>query len=128
VAGDANWRGQRWDAARRVRVTTLDALIAEYGAPDFIKIDVEGHEAEVLAGLTRPSPALSFEIVTAARAAGQAALARAAALGYRRFRLALGESGRFSTGWLDAEAMADALDALPDAANSGDVYAVLRSA
>ena len=35
--------------------------------PRFVKIDVEGHEVEVLAGLSQPVPALSFECVPAVR-------------------------------------------------------------
>lgn len=49
-----------------VPVTTLDQLIAEFGAPDFVKIDVEGFEPEVLRGLSRPVPLLSFEYGTEA--------------------------------------------------------------
>lgn len=41
---------------------TLDTLIARFGAPDFCKIDVEGHEASVISGLSRPVRALSFEV------------------------------------------------------------------
>ena len=47
---------------RQVEVTTLDALIDEYGEPVFTKIDVEGWEAHVLAGLSTPLKALSFEV------------------------------------------------------------------
>lgn len=45
----------------RCDVTTLDALIGEYGVPAFAKIDVEGGELGVLQGLTTPLRALSFE-------------------------------------------------------------------
>lgn len=44
-----------------VIVTTLDTLIEQYGVPEFIKIDVEGHELQVLRGLSYPIKALSFE-------------------------------------------------------------------
>ncbi|RYZ18656.1 MAG: FkbM family methyltransferase [Chitinophagaceae bacterium] len=44
-----------------VEVTTLDALIARYGRPQFIKIDVEGYELEVLRGLSTAVPCLSLE-------------------------------------------------------------------
>ena len=44
-----------------VDVTTLDALIGTYGRPDFVKIDVEGTELDVLHGLHQPIPSLSIE-------------------------------------------------------------------
>lgn len=126
TANAPGWQGQRWDRVERVRVTTLDRLIAEHGIPDFLKVDVEGHEPDVLAGLSAANapPALSFEIVMAMRPAALAALARAGALGYSRFRLSIGESHGFADGWLDIGAMRTTIADLPDAANSGDVYAV----
>ncbi len=116
------WEGQVWDATETAPMTTLDALITRFGPPAFVKIDVEGFEAAVLAGLSAPPPALSFEVVTAAREAGLAALARARALGYGAFRLSLGESCDWAGDWIDGAAMADVIAGLPDAANSGDVY------
>jgi FkbM family methyltransferase len=47
--------------ATGVSVTTLDKLINVYGLPSYIKIDVEGFELEVIKGLSRRVPMLSFE-------------------------------------------------------------------
>jgi FkbM family methyltransferase len=44
-----------------VPITTLDAAIARHGIPRFCKIDVEGYELEVIAGLSIPVPFLSLE-------------------------------------------------------------------
>ena len=47
---------------RTVETTTLEELIAVYGRPLFIKIDVEGYELNVIRGLRHPVPYLSFEV------------------------------------------------------------------
>jgi FkbM family methyltransferase len=47
--------------ALAVPVTTLDDLIEHFGRPDFIKIDVEGSELEVVKGLSSAVPLLSLE-------------------------------------------------------------------
>jgi FkbM family methyltransferase len=51
----------KWIGRIEVEVSTLDKLIEDYGMPDFIKIDVEGNELEVLRGLTKAPRFLSFE-------------------------------------------------------------------
>ena len=50
-----------WDKTITVEIVTLDALIAQYGIPYFIKIDVEGFELEVVRGLSQPIPLISLE-------------------------------------------------------------------
>ena len=44
-----------------VPVSTLDNMIAKYGTPDFLKIDVEGGELSVFNGLSCPVPVICFE-------------------------------------------------------------------
>jgi len=129
AAGAEGWEGQVWDTELTLPVTTLDALADEHGAPDFLKIDVEGYEAVALSGLSRAPRSLSFEFTTIQRDVAAQCLAQLSALGYRHFNACLGEGMSFAhPAPLSAEAMAGWIAALPHAANSGDVYASLEPA
>ena len=126
--GAGGWEGQTWDAAIEVPCTTLDALVTQYGAPAFAKIDVEGFEDTVLAGLSRPLPVLSFEFTTIQPDVALRCLDRLASLGPYGFDLALGESQKLGFGrWISKADMAAHIAALPHEANSGDVYCVLQA-
>jgi FkbM family methyltransferase len=124
--GAPGWEGQHWSRSVHVPMTTLDALIERYGAPAFIKIDVEGLEDAVVAGLSQALPALSLEFTTIQREVALKAIDRLTRLGSYGFNAALGESQKLAHAEpLDARAIAHWIENLPPTANSGDVYASL---
>jgi len=104
-------------------VTTLDLLMAEYGVPVFIKIDVEGFERAVLRGMTRPGPAVSFEFAAEFLDSTKECCEYLAALGDYRFNYSRQESMTFALDtWVSAEEIMKAITAEPDTMVFGDVY------
>jgi len=123
--GAPGWEHEVWDGRIEVPVTTLDALIAEHGLPTFAKIDVEGFEDTVLAGLSSALSALSFEFTTIQRDVAVRCLDRLAALADYGFDVVVGDSHAMTFDrWVTAEEMAAHLRALPHEANAGDIYCV----
>jgi FkbM family methyltransferase len=126
VRASPSFRRVRWTPGQEVPVTTLDALIARHGRPWFVKIDVEGYEARVLAGLNESLPCLSFEYLPAAREMALACVERLSRLGSYRFNWSAGESHRLgSTTWMDETEIRRFIEALTEESGSGDVYARL---
>jgi FkbM family methyltransferase len=129
----ADWRDARsrepdfgdvsWNDAVDVEVTTLDALIEEFGRPAFVKVDVEGGELSVLQGLSTPVPALSFEFLPRALDAAQACVARVQAIGRYQFNWSLAESSVLVLPrWVSGPALLEALGSEPPSRH-GDIYA-----
>jgi FkbM family methyltransferase len=125
-AEDPAFAGVRWNRGLGVEVTTLDALITRVGLPAFVKIDVEGGEPGVLAGLTRPIRALSFEYLPHTLDYTQACVARLETLGRYQFNWSPGESYALAASdWMTGGELMAALDTTAARRRSGDVYARL---
>ena len=129
VRREPGFESVEWTRGERVAVVTLQSLVERYGEPEFVKVDVEGFEAEVLAGLATPVRGLSFEYVPATRDVALDCVERLATLAEYRYNWSIGETHRLASAqWLDATAMRTLLIGLPRGAPSGDVYAVRADA
>ena len=116
----------RWSQRDDVAVTTLESLIAEYGRPDFCKIDIEGAEYEVIRTLREPLPALSFEAMPATADQAIATVRHLSTLGPYRFNFSPSESMtlRFADD-VDCARLSAFMESMTSDAPSGDVYACL---
>ncbi len=73
-----------------VETVTLDQLISTYGKPDYIKIDCEGYDLEVVLGLSILVPALSFEYIEEQTDRAIAAMHHLVSIGFSEFNLMIG--------------------------------------
>ena len=117
-----------FDDTVRVDISTLDVLIEAHGQPGFCKIDVEGFEDKVLAGLSVPIQAVSFEAFPLEVERSIRCVERLMARGRYQVRTVMAEQFRWADeDWMDADAMVARLRAWDLEAGSGDVYARLYS-
>ena len=86
-----------WNRKQIVSMDTLDNLIVEFGNPAFVKIDVEGFEDQVIAGLSTPVGFISIEFVPEYRENADKCLRHLRAIGEPRFNISLGESMQFNS-------------------------------
>jgi FkbM family methyltransferase len=123
---DPDFARVRWNRTIEVETTTLDLLIERFGVPAFVKIDVEGSEPTVLAGLGLAVQALSFEYLPRALDEVKVCVTRLMALGPYQFNWSVGESGQLASDrWLDASELPAALRTTGAQRRPGDVYARL---
>jgi len=106
---------------RSVECVTFDSLIEQYGRPDFCKIDVEGYEAMVLAGLTQPVPMLSFEASPQSEDNLNKCLVRLDSLGVYEYNFAIGDDFQWvCPSWMESRQIAGQVT------QPGDIYARLK--
>lgn len=98
--------GVSTQATLKVPITTLDSLIAAYGQPNLIKIDVEGFELQVLQGLSQAVPYITFEcnLPVFERESIECIMRLAAIDSKYRFNWTGHDNASWEeSGWLDAE-------------------------
>lgn len=118
-----------WNGRQQVEIITLDSVIARYGIPVFVKVDVEGFEYQVLSGLSQPLPYISIEFTAERIVDTYRCIDHLEALGNASFRISLEESMEFChPEWLSAQDARELLQQLIHRDNLawGDVY--IRSA
>ena len=130
VEGSNGFEQVRWDSIVKARVLTLDGLVERFGVPRLVKIDVEGMEPEILAGLTRPLPILAAEFLPAALPLAIECLDRITALSAEyRFNIVMGEDTNFvAERWTDRNGVEDLVARQAQSGRSGDIYACLEAA
>lgn len=113
----------KWDNHQEVQITTLDSLIAEYGIPQFCKIDIEGYEIEAVKGLSQPIPYMSFEFCPELVSNAYTTIRNLDSLGMKWFNYSLGESMVMASNWQNAQ---DIFTVLARAEDRGDIYAAQK--
>jgi hypothetical protein len=108
--GQGDWIGSEYQHNHRFVgqveciVVTVDELIAKYGKPRAVKMDVEGFEPLVLAGLNQPIEFISFELVRCAPWKTPACMAQLARLGKYEFNFRGWGDHYHMEKWIDPEA------------------------
>lgn len=113
-----------WSRSVTIDVTTLDNLIAEYGRPAFIKLDVEGYEYEALKGLSQPVPCLCFEFTPEFVESTRNCVDHLSRIAPARFNYCLEDAPTSFklASWASPSEMDEVLHTLGSQNHAGDIY------
>lgn len=113
-----------WGKKLKIKINTLDNLIAKFGVPKFCKIDVEGYEEHVFQGLSKKIPLLSFEYTIPERIESiQQCFNQLSKIGAFDSNFTIGENMEFQfSDWVSAEKLLARLRTASKSALFGDIY------
>ena len=120
----SRFKDNQWNTSQVVKIITLDDLIEEFGLPQFCKIDVEGYEEQVLKGLTKAIPMISFEYTLPERSDSVSnCLKKLETLGDFECNYTVGEKMEFeSRVWLPGAELIARLNQIAVEGLFGDIY------
>jgi FkbM family methyltransferase len=107
-----------------VSVSTLDAMIERHGLPNYVKIDVEGFEPQVLRGVSQAIAIVSFEVQGPALHMAAECVRLLDDLARYEFSVSPLDQHRLATEWLPGAPLLDRLPTLIGERH-GDVFARL---
>lgn len=114
----------KWLKTVEVPVTTLDLLAQRHGNPCFVKIDAEGYDDQVLAGMSFAPPALSFEFNLNGREVALKCLKAPVLKSGFVFNLTLGHEYSYQfESWVTGKELADFLCRFNGKQEYGEVFA-----
>ena len=108
-----------------VPVTTIDALIQEFGLPKVCKIDAEGFEYEVLQGLSCPISFIAFEFTREFINDAMLCIEYLGSLGSADFKSTVRWdifSTVFILNWTDSNTLFESIERNTDDLLWGDIY------
>ena len=113
-----------WGLGVEVETQTLDSLIDFCGTPEYIKIDVEGYELEVIKGLTKKVRFISFEYTKEFFDITIECINQLQKIGFTKFNFTVGEFEQFIfPSWKTKEVLIPFIEGMCDALIFGDIYA-----
>ena len=114
----------KWDKKISIEITTLDEMINQFGNPNYIKIDVEGFEYDVLLGLSKKTGIISFEFTSEFISNAYKCIDHLISLNYSQFNFSLGERKKFNSKWSNHQNIIDKIkeNIKKDNLLWGDIY------
>ena len=124
VKQSGRYTSSQWEKTVTVPVTTLDALISQYGKPEFIKVDVEGYELEALNGLSQPVDIICFEFTPEFIKSTIKCVDRVEEIGKSSFNYCYSDEpfNFVLSQWIDNQQMYKELELAAKEMKTGDVY------
>jgi FkbM family methyltransferase len=115
---------RQWTETASVNRVTLNDLIQQHGVPRFCKIDVEGHEMEVLTTLKEIIPIISFEYIHPFRSKSLECINLISSISPgARYNYSLFEFFEIQNSeWMETKLFIDFFNSLPESHHTGDIF------